>query len=134
MASSSSWSEESAPFFMARPSQPSTLTWFTHAARKPLALLKATSRSHPNRSHLASPGRQLLMTTHGPLDLRGSVGTGRGYDELLPHSTDLELTADLTVRLPPLETLIELKEETAHEKDLAVLPLLRRTLEERSKS
>lgn len=107
---------------------------------KALDSLKATSRSHPgrrivpDRSHLASPGHQLLMTVHGPLDLLGSVGAGRGYDELMPHSGELELTPDLTVLLLHLETLIELKEETAHEKDLAVLPVLRRTLEERHES
>ncbi len=107
---------------------------------KALAELKATSRSHPGkkivpaRSHLASPGHQLLMTAHGPLDLLGTVGAGRGYGELLPHSTDLELAADLKVRLLHLETLIALKEETGHEKDRAVLPTLRRTLEEKNKS
>ncbi len=75
-----------------------------------------------------------MHTVHGPLDLLGSVGAGRGYDELKPHSTELELAPDLTIRLLNLETLIELKEELAHEKDLAVLPLLRRTLEERNRS
>ena len=74
------------------------------------------------------------MTAHGPLDLLGTVGAERGYDELLPHSTDLKLTADLTVRLLHLEMLIASKGDTAHEKDLAVLPVLRRTLEERNKS
>ena len=105
-----------------------------------LVSLSATSRSHPGqnvrpeRSHLASPGHQLLMTQHGPLDLLGSVGTGRGYEELLPHAEELQLSADLKIRLLKLETLIELKEETSHEKDLAVLPLLRRTLIERNRS
>ena len=99
--------------------------------------LRATSRSHPGRkgvpgrSHLASGGHQLLHTRHGPLDLLGSVGSGRGFEELKPCSTELELAPDLTIRLLSLETLIELKEEVAHEKDLAVLPLLRRILQER---
>jgi hypothetical protein len=88
----------------------------------------------PGRSHLASAGHQLLHTKHGPLDLLGSVGSGRGFDELTPHSAELELAPDLTIRLLSLETLIELKEEVAQEKDLAVLPLLRRTLEERDRS
>ena len=52
----------------------------------------------------------------------------------MPHTAELQLTSDLTVRLLHLETLIELKEETAHEKDLAVLPVLRRTLEEKKRS
>ena len=33
-------------------------------------------RLRPNRSHLDSPGHQLLMTKHGPLDLLGAVGGG----------------------------------------------------------
>ena len=33
-----------------------------------------------------------------------------------------------------LETLIKIKEETGHDKDLAALPILRRTLQERSKN
>ena len=51
-----------------------------------------------------------------------------------PHSAEQELAPNLTIRLLDLETLIELKEEISHEKDLAVLPLLRRTLEERNRS
>ena len=102
--------------------------------------LRASSRSHrdravaPGRSHLASPGHQLLITAHGPLDLLGTVGAGRGYDDLLPHTAEVSLTPDLTIRVLHLETLIELKEETSREKDLAVLPILRRTLEERNRS
>lgn len=40
----------------------------------------------------------------------------------------------LTVHLLKLETLIELKEETAREQDKAVLPILRRTLGEKSRT
>lgn len=104
-----------------------------------LKSLNATSRAHPGRivrperSHLASPGHQLLMTQHGPLDLLGTVGSGRGYEELLPHAEGLELAPDLKITLLKLETLIQLKEQTSQEKDLAVLPLLRRTLEEKKR-
>ncbi len=40
---------------------------------------------------------------------------------------------DLVHRVLDLETLIAIKEELGGEKDLAVLPILRRTLEERKK-
>ena len=105
-----------------------------------LKALNATSRSHPgrqvtpDRSHLESPGHQLLSTTYGPLDLLGSVGSGRGFDELASRSTEVRLAPNLTVRLLSLEALIELKEEVGHEKDLATLPILRRTLQEKDKS
>jgi hypothetical protein len=39
----------------------------------------------PERSHLSSPGHQLLITRAGPLDLLGVIGSGRGYEELFDH-------------------------------------------------
>jgi len=88
----------------------------------------------PGRSQLSSPGHQLLMTTFGPLDLLGAIGTGRGYGELLCQAVKLKIGAGLSVRVLDLATLIKVKEEVAHDKDRAVLAVLRRTLEEKSKS
>lgn len=99
--------------------------------------LEATYRTHPARrlrpgpSHLSSPGHQLLMTRYGPLDLLGAIGRSRGYQDLLPHTLEIRLRPRLALRVLDLETLIATKEETAAEKDLAVLPLLRRTLQEK---
>jgi predicted nucleotidyltransferase len=87
----------------------------------------------PDRSHLSSPGHQLLMTDAGPLDLLGAIGKGRRFEELVDSTVELEIEDGLRVRVLDLETLIEIKEETGREKDRAVLPLLRRTLEERRK-
>lgn len=88
----------------------------------------------PGRSHLSSPGHQLLMTRFGPLDLLGTVGQGRGYQQLLTRTAELQIEKGPTVHLLNLETLIEIKEETARDRDRAVLPILRRTLEEKSKT
>ena len=88
-------------------------------------------RSEPDRSHLSSPGHQLLMTRAGPLDFLGAIGSGRGYDELLAHSSETEVGAGLRIRVLNLEELIRSKEEAGREKDRAVLAILRRTLEER---
>jgi hypothetical protein len=85
----------------------------------------------PNESHLASPGHKLLTTRFGPLDVLGTIGRSRGYDDLLPHTVEVELDDRLRVRVLGLETLIAVKEEVAGEKDLAVLPIMRRTLEEK---
>jgi predicted nucleotidyltransferase len=52
---------------------------------------------------------------------------------LLPHSLQLEIADGLQVRVLDLETFIVLKEELSGEKDRAVLPILRRTLEEKRK-
>jgi predicted nucleotidyltransferase len=86
-------------------------------------------RLRPDASHLATPGHQMLMTRFGPLDLLGSISNGRQFSDLLPHSSELAL-GGISVRVLDLETLIAVKEETGGEKDLATLPILRRTLAE----
>jgi len=88
----------------------------------------------PGRSHLASAGHQLLLTRHGPLDVLGAIGHEHSYQELLPHSMSIPLGKRLTVRVLDLPTLIEVKEETAGDKDKAVLAVLRRTLAETQRS
>lgn len=87
----------------------------------------------PNRSHLSSPGHQLLMTCFGPLDLLGVIGSDHDYPKLLSQSAEMEISSKLKVRVLSLSALIRSKEETGGEKDRAVLPTLRRTLEEKSK-
>jgi hypothetical protein len=81
-------------------------------------------RLRPNASHLASAGHLNLITKYGPLDLLETIGRSQGYRELIPNS--LELVIGEGVRI-----LTALKEELGGEKDRAVLPVLRRTLEEK---
>jgi len=88
----------------------------------------------PGPSHLASEGHQLLMTRFGPLDLLGTIGKGREYNQLLQETVEMEVGPGLKVRVLTLENLVKTKEETGQEKDRAALPLLRRVLEEESKS
>jgi hypothetical protein len=95
------------------------------------AAYRARPELKPDASHLASPGHQLLMTRFGPLDVLGMIGRSRTYDDLLPHTHELEVGEGLRVRVLNLETLIAVKEEVAGERDLAVLPIMRRTLEEK---
>jgi hypothetical protein len=71
----------------------------------------------PGVSHLASPGHQLLMTRCGPFDVLGRIGKGRTYFDLLPLTVEMEVRSGV-----------------GGEKDTAMLPLLRRTLEESRKS
>lgn len=84
----------------------------------------------PNESHLASPGHHLLMTDFGPLDLLGTIGNKRSYEDLMADSTVEVIEPDLRVRVVGLETLIATKEEAGRDKDLAALPTLRATLAE----
>jgi hypothetical protein len=84
----------------------------------------------PQLSHLASSGHNLLITRLGPLDLLGSVGNSHDFPDLLPHAIAMDVGEGTTIQVLGLETLIAVKEETADDKDRAVLPILRRTLEE----
>jgi hypothetical protein len=70
------------------------------------------------------------MTKFGPLDVLGTIGTGHGYDELLKHAVELEIS-DFRFCVLDLKTLIKIKKETISEKDKAIIPVLQRTLEEK---
>ena len=87
-------------------------------------------RIRPETSHLAGFGHLNLSTRHGPLDLLGTIGRGRGYEDLLPHTVEMDLGEGVRVRVLDLETVIAIKEEVGGEKDLATLPTLKRTLRE----
>jgi predicted nucleotidyltransferase len=94
---------------------------------------RGTQSLSPAASHLLSPGHQLLMTNAGPLDLLGEIGKERDYQSLLEHVQKVKVGSHLEIQLLNLETLISTKEEAAREKDIAALPVLRRTLEELKK-
>ena len=86
----------------------------------------------PDASRLDSPGHYLLMTRFGPLNLFGSTVGGEGYRELMEHTEQIDLSGGLRVHILDLPTLIRLKKELGRDRDKAVLPILQRTLEERS--
>jgi len=90
-------------------------------------------RMRPGRSHLESAGHQLLLTRYGPLDLLGEIGQSREFSYLADHCVDLDIGGCQPVRVLDLETLVQMKEETGRERDLAALPVLRRTLAEKRK-
>jgi hypothetical protein len=110
-----------------------------NAERLMLALvdLDACHREHlprrlaPRLQDLVLPGHHLLMTRFGPLDVLGTIGKGRGFEELRANATRVDLGRQLAVSVLDLETMIRIKEELGREKDLAGLPELRRLLEER---
>ena len=93
--------------------------------------LQPERRLRPSASHLASAGHQLLTTRFGPLDLLGEIGAGYTYENLLPGSVAVQVGEGLSVRVLNLETLITIKEQLGEDKDRAVIPVLRRTLEEK---
>jgi hypothetical protein len=99
--------------------------------------MDALYRLHPGRrlkpgiSHLSSSGHHNLITTFGPLDVLGTIGRGLSFEDLLPRSTVMEIGGGVQVRVLDLAAIVALKEELGGEKDLAVLPVLRRTLEQK---
>lgn len=91
-------------------------------------------RLRPAKTSLLSPGHQNLITKYGPLDLLGSIGQDLSYEQLLPHSTEILIAENVRVRILNLEMLIAIKEQLGGEKDRAMLPLLRNTLEEKKRT
>lgn len=90
-------------------------------------------RLKPAMSHLQGKGHLNLLTTHGPLDLLATIGSGLTWSDLLPASTEMDIGDGVTVRVLNLETIIAIKEQLSTDKDLATLPILRHTLRERQK-
>lgn len=103
---------------------------------KALSDLKAFYREQPDLriapdpKRLDSPGHHFLTTRAGPVDLLGQVKDGRGFEDLISRCEVLDIEEGLSINLLDLPTLIELKENMGTERDLAVLPILRKTLEE----
>ncbi len=65
------------------------------------------------------------------LGLLGAIGHGHPYSELIQKAITVRIAEGVTVPVLELASLIAVKEETAGEKDQAVLPILRQTLRER---
>jgi predicted nucleotidyltransferase len=110
----------------------------TERLKDALIEIGAFYRFHPKRIEpkardLQSDGHHLFTTDLGSLDALGTIVDALGYEELLPHTVEMELDQDLRVRILTLEKLIEIKEKTGRDKDRVALPQLRRTLEERNK-
>ena len=86
----------------------------------------------PTVEKLATIRMNLLLTTLGPFDVLASV-QGAGYEDLL-DSTRLRRVGELEIRVLELAKIIESKELADREKDRAVLPVLRKTLELKQES
>ncbi len=83
----------------------------------------------PLESHLMGRGHILLTTKLGPLDLLCEV-QHEGYEELVPHTKQLNLGQGLEAKVVTLDKLIDLKEAAGRPKDQMALPILRATLQE----
>lgn len=64
------------------------------------------------------------------MDILGTIGRDHGYDELLPHTVEIQIDNERRIAMLDLPTLIRVKEETAGAKDIAALASLRQILAE----
>ena len=85
----------------------------------------------PDAPRLSGQGHSLFMTVSGPLDVLGTIGSGLDYAALLPRSRAIDVGEGLIVHVLDLDALIEVKRQVGRPKDLASIPVLVRTLEER---
>lgn len=72
-----------------------------------------------------------MAQRYGRLEVLESFA-GRLYEDLLPHTQELDI-GGVIVKVLDLETQIAVKEDAPGAKDLAVLPLLRATLQEKKR-
>ena len=84
----------------------------------------------PNLERLQSNKISLLDTRLGPLDVMQTIGPGWEWSDLIDRSHRLRVS-DLEVWVLDLPSIIASKEIAGREKDRAMLPVLRRCLEER---
>jgi len=73
-----------------------------------------------------------LTTDLGKLDLLGEVPAGRNYQELFPHSIEVEVDG-VKYRCATLERLIQMKRAAGRPKDFETIGALQALLEERQK-
>jgi hypothetical protein len=83
----------------------------------------------PNETHLIGPGHVLLNTRFGKLDVLGTIEATTTYDDVFEQTILLDLDG-ISVRVLELSRLIRSKEFANRPKDIAVLPVLRATLDE----
>src|SRR5262249_30461778 len=93
----------------------------------------------PTEADLMGPGRQSFTTTLGDIDFYGEIDEGRTYIDLGTRAITMEVGemepaeggVGLRVKVLGLEEIIAVKERALRPKDVAALPMLRATLEEK---
>ena len=56
------------------------------------------------------------------------MGDDLKYEQLAPHSSEMDIGDGLRIRVLDLEMIVAIKEKLATQKDLAALPVLRSAL------
>jgi hypothetical protein len=84
----------------------------------------------PTLERLENNEVNLLDTNLGPLDAMQRIGANWSWDDVLERSHVVQVSG-LEVRVLDLASIIESKRIANRDKDRAMLPVLRRTLEEK---
>lgn len=87
-------------------------------------------RIEPSPLALRGRGQMQLLTDLGPLDILCRLHDGRGYEDLAPHSVEIE-AGSLHLKVLDLPTLIEINSSTGRVRDRLIVPLLLALLRER---
>jgi predicted nucleotidyltransferase len=90
-------------------------------------------RLRPNESHLEGPGHLLLETRYGVLDLLGTIEEATTYDDLLSHSSWVDLDG-FAVRVLSLERLLEVKRKLDRPKDKLMVLQIEAVLDEQRRT
>ena len=84
----------------------------------------------PTVERLRTNRVNLLETRQGLLDAMQEIGAGWSYDDLVSR-THTHTVGELEVRVLDLSSVIESKQAAGRDKDTAMLPVLRQTLQMR---
>jgi len=90
----------------------------------------APKRLVPDEPALLLAGHHSLQTDLGRLDVLGSIGRGRTFEDLIGHTESAALGDGTAFRVLDLETVIATKREPGRSKDLPALSTLEAALEE----
>jgi len=86
----------------------------------------------PKEEDFIGEGHVLLTTLLGPLDVLAAIEAGKGYDDLLLHSVEVEFRGH-HIQVLDLKMLVDLKEKSEDPKDKQRLPVLKETLHQLEK-
>jgi hypothetical protein len=78
--------------------------------------------------------RRSLATNNGQIDMFEKLDGGMDHEVLFWRSEQMHVTERANIRVLDLDVLIQIKTQRGGQKDLAMLPLLRRTLAEKRKT
>lgn len=81
----------------------------------------------PDERDLSAKGHLLFRTNYGPLDILAMIENDNRYEDLLPHSVELEFKGR-KIRVLGLSRMVELKRYSKDPKDIHRLPILESTL------